>query len=155
KTAAELISTYGDLDTLLARAGEIKQPKRREKLIEFAEQARISRQLVLLKEDVPLEIAIDTLGVRDPEADALLGFLRTMEFSTLPKGIAEGLGAEAPPPLAISVGSSLKSKAQSTSDKIEALGEETAFEDATPAAAVAAGTAIARAKAIDRSIYET
>ena len=56
KTAAELIITYGDLDTLLARAGEIKQPKRREKLIEFAEQARISRSLVLLKDDVSLEI---------------------------------------------------------------------------------------------------
>ena len=66
KTAAELITTYGDLDTLLARAGEIKQPKRREKLIEFAEQARISRQLVTLKDDVPLEIAIETLGVQDP-----------------------------------------------------------------------------------------
>ncbi|MBY0560995.1 DNA polymerase I [Hyphomicrobium sp.] len=155
KTAAELISTYGDLDTLLARAGEIKQPKRREKLIEFAEQARISRQLVLLKEDVPLEIAIEALGVRDPKVDALLGFLRAMEFSTLTKRIAEGLGAEAPPPLAISVGASLKSKAQSTSEKIEALAEEEAFEDATPAAAVAAGTAIARAKAIDRSKYET
>ena len=54
KTAAELITTYGDLDSLIARAGEIKQPKRREKLIEFAEQARISRQLVTLKVDVPI-----------------------------------------------------------------------------------------------------
>ncbi len=72
KTAAELISTYGDLDSLLARAGEIKQPKRREKLIEFAEQARVSRELVLLKEDVPLETEIGDLGVRDPKADALL-----------------------------------------------------------------------------------
>ncbi len=66
KTAAELITTYGDLDTLLARAGEIKQPKRREKLVEFAEQARVSRDLVTLKDDVPLEIAIETMGVQDP-----------------------------------------------------------------------------------------
>ncbi len=57
KTAAELIKEYGDLDTLLARAGEIKQPKRREKLIEFAEQARMSRELVRLKDDVPDMIA--------------------------------------------------------------------------------------------------
>ncbi len=64
KTAAELINEYGDLDTLLARAGEIKQPKRREKLIEFAEQARISRQLVTLKTDVPVEIAIDSSACR-------------------------------------------------------------------------------------------
>ena len=53
KTAAELIKEYGDLDALLARAGEIKQPKRREKLIEFADQARVSRELVRLKDDVP------------------------------------------------------------------------------------------------------
>ncbi|HRD77082.1 MAG TPA: 5'-3' exonuclease H3TH domain-containing protein, partial [Hyphomicrobiaceae bacterium] len=53
KTAAELITQYGDLDTLLAKAGEIKQPKRRERLIEFADQARVSRDLVRLKDDVP------------------------------------------------------------------------------------------------------
>ncbi len=93
KTAAELINEYGDLDTLLARAGEIKQPKRRERLTEFAEQARISRELVRLKDDVPLEVPVEQLGVRDPEPDALLGFLREMEFTTLTKRIAEGLGS--------------------------------------------------------------
>ena len=67
KTAAELIKEYGDLDTLLARAGEIKQPKRREKLIEFAEQARVSRELVRLKQDVPVEHADRALGVHDPD----------------------------------------------------------------------------------------
>ena len=98
KTAAELINEYGDLETLLARAGEIKQPKRRERLTEFAMQARLSRELVTLKDDVPREVPVEQLGVRDPEPDALLGFLREMEFSTLTKRIAEGLGAEAPPP---------------------------------------------------------
>ncbi|ADJ22182.1 DNA polymerase I [Hyphomicrobium denitrificans ATCC 51888] len=152
KTAAELIAAYGDLDTLLARAGEIKQPKRREKLIEFAEQARISRSLVLLKDDVVLETAIDALGVRDPQVDALLGFLRMMEFNTLTKRIAEGLGAEAPPPLAVSVGASVRVSPQQVNlDVIEAG----APQDASPAAAVAAGAAIARAQAIDRSKYET
>ena len=152
KTAAELIAAYGDLDTLLARAGEIKQPKRREKLIEFAEQARISRSLVLLKDDVVLDTAIEALGVRDPQVDALLGFLRMMEFNTLTKRIAEGLGAEAPPPLAVSVGTSVKVSPQQVNlDVIEAG----APQDASPAAAVAAGAAIARAQAIDRSKYET
>jgi DNA polymerase-1 len=152
KTAAELIAAYGDLDTLLARAGEIKQPKRREKLIEFAEQARISRSLVLLKDDVVLDTAIEALGVRDPQVDALLGFLRMMEFNTLTKRIAEGLGAEAPPPLAVSVGTSVKVPTQQVNlDVIEAG----APQDASPAAAVAAGAAIARAQAIDRSKYET
>ena len=96
KTAAELIKEYGDLDGLLARAGEIKQPKRREKLIEFAEQARISRDLVTLKLDVPVEIPVERLGVQDPQAPALLGFLRKMEFSTLTKRIAEALDAPIP-----------------------------------------------------------
>jgi DNA polymerase-1 len=49
KTAALLINEYGDLDTLLARAGEIKQPKRREALVDNADQIRISRDLVTLK----------------------------------------------------------------------------------------------------------
>ncbi len=96
KTAAELIKEYGDLDGLLARAGEIKQPKRREKLIEFAEQARISRDLVTLKLDVPVEIPVERLGVQDPQAPKLLGFLRKMEFSTLTKRIAEALDAPIP-----------------------------------------------------------
>ncbi len=155
KTAAELITSYGDLDTLLAQAGEIKQPKRREKLIEFAEQARVSRQLVSLKDDVPLEENIQTLGVRDPVAEPLLGFLRTMEFNTLTKRIAEALGTEAPPPLAVSVGASLKSGPQGIAEKIEALGEEAASEDASPAAAVAAGTALLRGIPVDRSRYKT
>src|SRR5262249_46858861 len=103
KTAAELINEYGDLDGLLARAGEIKQPKRREKLIEFAEQARISRELVRLKDDVPDMIAADALGVRDPEPATLLGFLREMEFSTLTRRISEALGAEPPPAAANTV----------------------------------------------------
>ena len=92
KTAAELINEYGDLDTLLARAGEIKQPKRREKLIEFADQARVSRDLVTLKLDVPLEVTLEQMGVQEPKAPELLGFLREMEFSTLTKRIAEKLG---------------------------------------------------------------
>ena len=100
KTAAELINTYGDLDSLLERAGEIKQPKRREKLIEFAPQARISRELVTLKRDVPVVEALPELTVREPVADTLLAFLRDMEFSTLTKRIAQGLGVETPLPAA-------------------------------------------------------
>ena len=98
KTAAELINEYGDLETLLGRAAEIKQPKRRERLIEHALQARLSFELVKLKDDVPLEVTTDRLGVRQPEAERLLGFLRDMEFATLTKRIADGLGTTAPPP---------------------------------------------------------
>ncbi|MBT6257652.1 MAG: DNA polymerase I [Alphaproteobacteria bacterium] len=83
KTAAELINTFGDLDSLLARAEEIKQPKRRESLITYAEQARISRQLVTLRDDVPLPIGLDGLARQPYDMDKLLGFLKEQEFSRL------------------------------------------------------------------------
>jgi len=83
KTAAQLIGEYGDLETLLARAEEIKQPKRRENLIEFAELARISKALVTLKDDVPVSDAVDSFGLRDPDPETLLAFLRAQEFRTI------------------------------------------------------------------------
>jgi len=89
KTAAQLIVEYGDLETLLQRAGEIKQPKRREALIENAEKARISRQLVLLDDKVKLEVALDELAVREPDARKLIAFLKAMEFSSLTRRVAE------------------------------------------------------------------
>jgi DNA polymerase-1 len=82
KTAAQLITEYGDLDTLLARAGEIKQPKRRESLIEFAEQARISRRLVLLDAHAPVPVPIEDLKVHEPDAERLITFLTQQEFRT-------------------------------------------------------------------------
>ncbi len=89
KTAAQLIVEYGDLETLLKRAGEIKQPKRREALIENAEKARISRQLVLLDDKVKLEVPLDELAVHEPDARKLIAFLKAMEFSTLTRRVAE------------------------------------------------------------------
>ena len=96
KTAALLINEYGDLDTLLERAGEIKQPKRRQTLIDHADQIRLSRALVQLDENTPLDFTLDDLEVRDPDAEQLLGFLAEMEFRTLSKRVAEVLGKEAP-----------------------------------------------------------
>jgi DNA polymerase-1 len=96
KTAALLINEYGDLDALLARAEEIKQPKRRQTLIDHADQIRLSRKLVLLDENTPLDFTLDDLEVREPDADKLLGFLAEMEFRTLSKRVAEVLGKEAP-----------------------------------------------------------
>jgi len=89
KTAAQLITEYGDLETLLARASEIKQPKRRESLIEHAEKARISRQLVLLDNDVTLDVPLDELAVHEPDSRKLIAFLKAMEFSTLTRRVAE------------------------------------------------------------------
>ncbi len=89
KTAAQLIVEYGDLEQLLFRATEIKQPKRREALIENAEKARISRKLVLLDDKVDLEVPLDDLAVHEPDARKLIAFLKAMEFSTLTKRVAE------------------------------------------------------------------
>ncbi|WP_341861042.1 DNA polymerase I [Gymnodinialimonas sp. 57CJ19] len=96
KTAALLINEYGDLDELLARAEEIKQPKRRQTLIDNEAQIRLSRQLVLLDDQVQVPEPLDDLEVRDPEPDVLLAFLAEMEFRTLTKRIAERAGVEAP-----------------------------------------------------------
>ena len=89
KTAAQLIVEYGDLEQLLFRAGEIKQPKRREALIENAEKARISRQLVLLDDKVALDVPLDELAVHEPDARKLIAFLKAMEFSTLTRRVAD------------------------------------------------------------------
>jgi DNA polymerase-1 len=89
KTAAQLIVEYGDLETLLKRAGEIKQPKRREALLENAGKARISRQLVLLDDKVKLDVPLDELAVHEPDARKLIAFLKAMEFSTLTRRVAE------------------------------------------------------------------
>ncbi|HVY87861.1 MAG TPA: DNA polymerase I, partial [Hyphomonadaceae bacterium] len=92
KTAAQLITEYGDLETLLKRAGEIKQPKRRETLLNNADAARLSKVLVTLKDDVPLETKLEEIGVSDPDSGPLLAFLEEMEFRTLFKRVTETLG---------------------------------------------------------------
>ncbi|MFT4254661.1 MAG: 5'-3' exonuclease H3TH domain-containing protein, partial [Caulobacter sp.] len=96
KTAAQLITEYGDLDTLLARAGEIKQPKRRETLINFADQIRLSKALVTLDCDTPLPEPLDELVVREPDKAVLAAFLDEMEFRTLARRVGDGNAAAAP-----------------------------------------------------------
>jgi len=104
KTAALLINEFGDLDTLLSRAAEIKQPKRRETLLEKADQIRISRELVTLKRDTPVAVGLDTLAVTAPDPATLLDFLGRMEFRTLTRRIADKLGV-APPAVSEAPGS--------------------------------------------------
>lgn len=90
KTAAQLLDEYGDLDTLLARAEEIKQPKRRQTLIDFADQIRLSRELVRLTCDAPAPEAIDDFAVKDPEPQTLSEFLDKMEFRSLARRVGDG-----------------------------------------------------------------
>jgi len=94
KTAAQLIGEYGDLETLLARASDIKQQKRRENLIQFAEQARISKRLVTLDDHVPVVHEVGSFAIDTPRAQQLIGFLKALEFSTLTKRVAADLEAD-------------------------------------------------------------
>ena len=96
KTAALLINEYGDLDSLLERASEIKQPKRRETLIENADQIRTSRDLVTLKTDMEMDCDFDDFQVQAPDPEVVLKFLAEMEFRTMSARIANKLGVSAP-----------------------------------------------------------
>ncbi|MGE5269127.1 MAG: DNA polymerase I [Thiohalocapsa sp.] len=101
KTAAELINAYGDLETLLSRAPEIKQPKRREALVENAAKARLSKELVKLDDDVPLPCPLSALRVKPYDAEKLFPFLDEMELRALKGRIEKRLEITAPPsPLA-------------------------------------------------------
>jgi len=96
KTAAQLIAEYGDLETLLARAGEIKQPKRRETLTnpEIVEKVRISHKLVTLVDDVAVETPLSHLTLSQPDPVPLIAFLKAMEFTTITKRVGEAYEAD-------------------------------------------------------------
>jgi DNA polymerase-1 len=97
KTAAQLINEYGDLEALLARATEIKQPKLRETLTDPESVAliRVSKQLVSLVRDVPLEVPLDDLRLEAPDGKSLVAFLKAMEFSTITKRAADAYAMDA------------------------------------------------------------
>ena len=95
KTAAQLISEYGDLETLLLRASEIKQDKRRQALIDNADKARLSKQLVTLDDRIKLEVPLADLAVHEPDYTRLVSFLKAMEFTTLVRRVAEACGIDA------------------------------------------------------------
>ncbi|MCK0168216.1 DNA polymerase I [Jannaschia sp. S6380] len=96
KTASQLIEEYGSLEELLDRAEEIKQPKRRQTLIEHRAQIELSKRLVELDCDSPLTFGLDDLEIRDAEPDVLLDFLNRMEFRTLTRKIAARFDREPP-----------------------------------------------------------
>ena len=112
KTAALLINEYGDLETLLERAGEIKQPKRRETLVENADQIRLSKQLVTLDPQTPITFTLDDLEIREPQVETLLDFLNQMEFRTLTRRVAEKFDTEPPPAIEIAASTDAAAPAQ-------------------------------------------
>jgi DNA polymerase I len=132
KTAAQLINEYGDLEALLARASEIKQEKRRQSLIEFAEQARLSRRLVLLDDQVELKCPLEDLPLDGRDPRKLIAFLKAMEFTNLTKRVGEATGVD---PNAIDPDPALRT------DRAETL---TAEPPAMPPISAAAATPAAR-----------
>jgi DNA polymerase I len=175
KTAAQLIVEYGDLEQLLFRAGEIKQPKRREALIENAEKARISRQLVLLDDKVDLDVPLDDLSVHEPDARKLIAFLKAMEFSTLTRRVAEysqvdpsDVEADASNKSAASGASGAPASAKATGGTTGDLfasppaaksgadkQDKAASPKGTPISLAAARAEAARKLPVDRSKYQT
>ncbi|WFU73182.1 DNA polymerase I [Bradyrhizobium sp. CB2312] len=172
KTAAQLIIEYGDLDQLLFRAGEIKQPKRREALLENAEKARISRKLVLLDDKVDLDVPLDDLAVHEPDARKLIAFLKAMEFSTLTRRVADysqidpaNVDADASNSSGARAGESAKAKSPESSGDLFGgpaktvtggdKGDKTANLKGAPISLAAAREEALRKLPVDRSKYQT
>ncbi len=97
KTAAQLIREYGDVESLIARAKEIKQPKRRTSILENAENARMSKRLVTLKDDVPILVPLEDLAMRRPDPDVLLQFLAEQGFTSIVAKVQHTLRADGEP----------------------------------------------------------
>lgn len=182
KTAAQLLEEYGDLDTLLARAGEIKQVKRRENIIANADLARLSRQLVELKTDTPLDTPLEDLSLEPQNGPKLIAFLKAMEFTTLTRRVATATGTDADAVEAANVpvewgadargpdldkGEAAATVSEGSSTTAAVRGEaaeaaavlsragETKASDATPQALAAARAEIFAKRPLDRSAYVT
>ncbi|MFN3718220.1 MAG: DNA polymerase I [Rhizobium rhizophilum] len=169
KTAAQLLEEFGDLETLLARAGEIKQVKRRENIVANAELARLSRQLVELRTDVPLDMKLEELVLEPQNGPKLIGFLKAMEFTTLTRRVAEvcdcDAGAIEPAAVPVEWGDAARGPdldageapaASASTNSATAVAASAASPDGNTPADLAASRANAFAgKPIDRSAYVT
>src|SRR5436190_3856711 len=166
KTAAQLIGEHGDLETLLACAGQIKQEKRRQALIEHAEKARLSKKLVTLDANVKLDVPLADLAVHDPDYKRLVAFLKAMEFSTLTRRVAEFAGLD---PAAVEADGKLMARAAPSKPKAPEQASlpllptvkpgapgrtQDAEPEFAPQARAAARIAAACNAKIDRSRYE-
>jgi DNA polymerase-1 len=148
KTAAQLLEEFGDLDTLLARAGEIKQVKRRENIVANAELARLSKRLVTLSTDVPLDLPLDALMLEPQNGPKLIGFLKTMEFGTLTRRVAAACDCNAdeiePAVVTVEWGGAARGPDLDQGDASADTGEAAARATANlPQTAIAAGSAAA------------
>ncbi|MFZ3182287.1 MAG: DNA polymerase I [Methylocystis silviterrae] len=166
KTAAQLINEYGDLETLLAQASGIKQPKRREALTEPDAVARIllSKKLCELVRDAPLETPLEELGLHQPDAAKLIAFLQAMEFTTITRRVAEMYGVQAqdiePDPRFLGAAgwrgrNGELSEVAPPASEAPNRAEKPTSDALTPASLAATRLIEAKAVKIDRSTYET
>ncbi|MEP2980063.1 MAG: DNA polymerase I [Lentilitoribacter sp.] len=159
KTAAQLLEQFGDLDTLLERAAEIKQNKRRENLIEFADNARISRELVKLRDDVEMDIDLDGLFLEVPDGPKLIGYLKAMELTTLTKRVAEATDSDAsaiePAELVIEWENARGPDLDRSTDASDENGGKDEGSDATAQNLVNTRASKLASSSIDHSKYET
>jgi DNA polymerase-1 len=157
KTAAQLLDEYGDLETLLARVGEIKQAKRRENLVAFADQARLSKQLVTLDCDTPLDVPLDDLFIHEPDGEKLVAFLKAMEFVTLTRRVAAQLGTDASEVsrAEIAVDGPARGPDLDPAATVKVAASGTAHLPFTPAGLVESRRAAAANSVFDRSAYVT
>jgi DNA polymerase-1 len=153
KTASQLINEFGDLDTLLANAASIKQTKRRERLLEFADQARLSRELVRLKDDVPIRTLLDETCLTQIDPNPLLEFTRAMEFTTLTKRVAAAFGVELPDAPAATTAQPAAAEGPGSGSSAAELA--VAGMQSMPAALAAKCLAEMRAIPVDHAAYET
>jgi DNA polymerase I len=165
KTAAQLIGEYGDLETLLKRAGEIKQEKRRQALIDNADKARLSKKLVTLDDRVKVDVPIGDLAVHEPDYKRLIAFLKAMEFNSLTRRVAEFADVDAGAIEAGRIASNGASSGAGGAAKIAPVAAPSPAGAAgagveekpalTPLALAAARKEAARSAKFDRTKYET
>ncbi|MUZ73056.1 DNA polymerase I [Agrobacterium vitis] len=168
KTAAQLLEEYGDLETLMARASEIKQNKRRENILAGAELVKLSRQLVTLRTDVPLDMPLDALMLEKQDGPKLVAFLKAMEFTSLTRRVADNCecdaGAIDPATISVEWGAAARgpdldagaaTQTPASGQEAGPSGQAAKAEGATPADLAAARQSAFGGQPIDRSTYVT
>ncbi|MEM9677882.1 MAG: DNA polymerase I [Pseudomonadota bacterium] len=159
KTAAQLLEEFGTLETLLERAGEIKQNKRRENLIEFADLARISKRLVTLDQQTPLDVALNELELTSLDGPKLIAFLKGLELNTLTRRVATQTEVDAANIDAASVGPADSQRGPDFDGPADNAGEagstDGLIETKTPAGLAAQRLAAHAALPVSHDRYET
>jgi DNA polymerase I len=98
KGAQKLLAEFGDLETMLERAGEVTAKRPREALLAQADNARLSRELVTIKRDVPIELDVGDLILHEPDRDAVIRLLTELEFYSLARRLTDSSAAAEPRP---------------------------------------------------------